>query len=186
MEHIYQNIDGWFTFDQLYREVVRKFDNGVFVEIGAWLGKSTSFMAVEIINQNKNIQFYCVDTWEGSDESIHKNNQLVIDKKLFDQFLLNIEPVKNKIIPYRMTSTQASKLFENNSVDFCFIDGDHSYEGVKNDLENWYPKVKKGGIIAGHDYPTWETVKQAVDDFILKNNLHLYVHNDLYCWSVLK
>jgi len=58
----------------------------------------------------------------------------------------------------------ASKLYTDNSIDFIYIDASHDYENVKNDLIHWYPKVKIGGVIAGHDYYR-EEVKRAVDEF---------------------
>jgi predicted O-methyltransferase YrrM len=49
-------------------------------------------------------------------------------------------------------SCSAASLFENESLDFVFIDGNHWYDYVKKDIEAWLPKIKKGGIISGHDY----------------------------------
>jgi hypothetical protein len=63
-----------------------------------------------------------------------------------------------------MKSVEASKLYENESLDFVFIDGAHDYQSVKEDIEHWFPKVKRGGYIAGDDY-NWETVKLAVIEF---------------------
>lgn len=63
------------------------------------------------------------------------------------------------------TTEQAAKLVPDGSLDFVFIDADHSYEGVKQDIESWSPKVKKGGWITGHDYaPYWRGVVRAVDE----------------------
>jgi hypothetical protein len=45
-----------------------------------------------------------------------------------------------------------SELFEDNSLDFVYIDANHTYEGVKEDIKYWYPKVKPGGLLLGHDY----------------------------------
>jgi predicted O-methyltransferase YrrM len=56
-------------------------------------------------------------------------------------------------------------MYKDRSLDFVFIDGSHEYEDVKEDIYHWYPKVKKGGIIAGHDYTTYAGVKEAVDEF---------------------
>tara|TARA_Y100000593_G_scaffold89252_1_gene173127 strand:+ start:544 stop:1155 length:612 start_codon:yes stop_codon:yes gene_type:complete len=62
--------------------------------------------------------------------------------------------------------------FNDETFDLIFIDGDHSYEGCKADLENWWPKVKPGQILCGHDYcfpennPNGFGVKQAVDEFM--------------------
>ena len=65
--------------------------------------------------------------------------------------------------------------FDDELFDMIFIDGDHSYEGCKADLENWWPKIKVGKILCGHDYcyehknPNNFGVKKAVDEFIKKN-----------------
>ena len=54
--------------------------------------------------------------------------------------------------PFLMTSEQASNLFADNSLDFVYIDGNHKYEYVLQDLNLWYPKVKQGGYLMGDDY----------------------------------
>jgi hypothetical protein len=128
-------------------------------------------MAVEIINSNKNIKFDCVDTWEGSIE--HKTYDVITEEKLYDIFLSNIEPVKHIVNPVRMTSIEASKLYDDNSLDFVFIDASHEYEDVKQDILAWLPKVKIGGILAGHDYDTFEGVNRAVNEIFNINDLEL-------------
>lgn len=52
----------------------------------------------------------------------------------------------------RMQSHIAAKVFENKSLDLVYIDADHCYKAVTNDIDIWLPKIKKGGIISGHDY----------------------------------
>ena len=62
MEHFYENIPGWFSYDYLYRDAVeRAEDESLFVEIGSFKGRSTAFMCVEIANSGKNIKFDCID-----------------------------------------------------------------------------------------------------------------------------
>ena len=152
MEHFYHNIgEDWFSYPQLYKRIVDNSQDGSHVvEVGSWKGRSAAFMSVEIINSNKNIKFDCVDTWKGSIE--HTTYDVITEEKLYDVFLSNIEPVKHIINPIRMTSIEASKLYEDNSLDFVFIDASHEYEDVKEDILAWLPKVKKGGVLAGHDY----------------------------------
>ena len=66
---------------------------------------------------------------------------------------------------HRMTTNEAARLFEDESLDAVFIDADHSYEAVKLDIQNWMPKVRKGGILAGHDYNSaWPGVVRAVNE----------------------
>lgn len=52
----------------------------------------------------------------------------------------------------RALSHEVADLFADESLDYVYIDGNHAYDYVKLDLETWYPKLKKGGILAGHDY----------------------------------
>lgn len=183
IEHFYENIEGWFTFPKLYSSVVKTLnDNSNIVEVGTWLGKSAAFMAVEIINSKKNINFFCVDTWQGSEE--HKNYNIVKEDKLYSQFLKNIELVKDVITPVKMTSIDAAKQFSDNSLDFVFLDAAHDYNNVKNDILTWYPKVKVDGLLAGHDLP-WEGVQHAVNNFLNFIKSELIINSEL-CWGILK
>lgn len=84
----------------------------------------------------------------------------------------------------KMTSTQAAAMFDNNIFDLVYIDADHTYESVKNDLNVWYPKVKSGGILSGHDYceyyievsQTKFGVIKAVNEFLEENDLYNQFH----------
>ena len=182
MQHIYQNIEGWFDFENFYSDMVKALpNNSHIVEIGSWKGKSTSYLAVEIINSGKNIRFDCVDTWEGSTE--HHLNSIDSKENLYITFLKNTESLRSVIYPIRTDSVRASALYNDKSLDFVFIDGAHEYENVKKDIEVWYPKVKDGGIISGHDYSlSWRGVVKAVDEAFIKNeqmNFHVVGGS---CW----
>ena len=154
MEHFYKNIQGWCSFYSIYKEAVERFPSGShFVEIGAWKGQSTSYMAVEIINSGKQIKFDCIDTWDGSPgEDIHDKDPSVINGTLYDEFLTNMKPVEGYYTPIRMDSVKAAELYTDASLDFVFIDGDHFYEGIRADINAWLPKIKPGGFIGGDDY----------------------------------
>lgn len=179
MEHYYYNIgEDWFNYPNLYRMVIEKFNNAKFVEVGSWKGRSSVFMGVEILNSNKNIEFYCVDTWKGSSE--HIGMDILNEDGLYKEFIKNIQPISNFIRPIRKTSEEASNDFMDESLDFVFIDAAHDYESVKNDIKYWYPKIKYGGIIAGHDYPTWEGVTAAVDEWSKNNGFQIYSSET--CW----
>ena len=169
MNHFFQNIPSCgFNFDNIYSLAVDYFpDNSHFVEVGAWYGQSTAFMAVQIINSGKKVRFDVVDTWEGSPE-----HHLEIGQTIYKEFLQYMEPIIHVINPIQMLSLEASKLYEDESLDFVFIDAQHEYEAISADIAAWYPKVKRGGIIGGHDYD-WEGVKQAVDEHFFKPELVL-------------
>ena len=183
MEHFYNNIQGWFNYQGLYSKIVNEaISPARFVEVGSWKGQSASYMAVEIINSSKNIEFYCVDTWLGTPNEIeHQNDQDVQEGTLYEKFIENMSTVEGHYIPLRMDSLEAVNTFEDESLDFVYIDASHDYESVKKDIENWYPKVKKGGILAGHDY-TWDTVNRAVHD-VLGNQVESF---DTWNWLVKK
>jgi len=174
-EHIYENIDGWFDFQEVYTEMINRFSDGShFVEIGAWLGKSTSYMAVEIANSQKNIKFDVIDTWMGSKNFVDENFYKT-ERNPFDIFMDNISSIKQFINPIQGKSNDIVKNYNDESLDFVFIDAGHDYESVITDIKNWYPKVKNNGIIAGHDYIGYTDVKKAVDEFFGENNIRLHL-----------
>jgi predicted O-methyltransferase YrrM len=169
MEHFYKNIHGWFDFQTLYTKMVEDHSiNSHFVEVGAFYGKSAAYMAVEIANSGKNIKFDIVDTWRGSPE--HQEGAWdyqpeMVDDTAFETFKQNLKPAEGYYNPVKLPSTEAAKLYEDNSLDFVFIDAAHEYESVKSDIEAWYPKIKFGGYIGGHDYVRGEYgVYRAVDE----------------------
>lgn len=82
----------------------------------------------------------------------------IINKRVIDTF-----PNRTKLL--RMTSDEAVGLIENDSLDFVFIDGLHTYDQVKKDCINFFPKVKKGGVFAGHDFTIIDDVNRAVKEF---------------------
>jgi len=165
MEHIYQQPqfgEDWFTYPEFYKQMVERFSSGSkFVEVGCWKGKSSSYMAVEIANSAKDIEFYCVDTWDGSKEHLNGDFDL---NSLYEIFTNNMSSVKEFYIPIKMTSIEASKTFEDNSLDFVFLNASHEYEDVKEDILHWLPKIKSGGIFAGHDYAPSCGVYNAVNE----------------------
>jgi hypothetical protein len=181
MEHICGSDnfgEGWFSYPNLYSRVAKRFPSGSrFVEVGCWKGKSAAYMCVEIANSNKDIEFFCVDTWEGSVE--HEGMKEL--PKLYDIFIDNMRPVEQYYFPLKMTSLEAVNKFKDNSLDFVFIDASHEYEDVRDDIIAWYPKVKPGGIIAGHDYYHEEYdwfpgVKRAVNELLTE------FISDEKCW----
>ena len=167
MEHYYQDVEGWWGEPDVlkYKEMVKRFDTGShFVEIGSFKGKSTACMGVEIINSGKEIKYDQVDTWLGSTE--HRGDPSIRNGTLFDEFKENTEKVSHVINPIRLASVEASKLYEDESLDFVFIDAAHDLVNVLRDIISWIPKVKKGGVIAGHDYGgAFFGVNQGVDNY---------------------
>lgn len=161
--------ENWFSFAPLYTEMVRRFPRGTFVELGSWKGRSTAFLGVEILNAGAAIRAYAVDMWSDDITGGAKKTmteQGLTGDTLYDMFIENIAPVSDVITPLRMTTLEAAAQFDNDSVDFVFVDADHSYAAVKEDIHTWLPKMKDGGILAGHDYGWAGSVQNAVHDAI--------------------
>lgn len=183
LEHFHQIIPGWCTKEQLalYNMFAKQSRPGSkLVEVGSWRGKSTSAMCVDLANRKDcKIDFYAVDTWLGGPE--HQADELILTDSLYQDFLTNIESVRDYVQPLRMTSLEAARLFEDESLDFVFLDADHRFEHVRDDIIAWLPKLKPGGMIAGDDYgnPQWPGVAQAVDqildDIVIANTVWTYL-----------
>lgn len=137
--------------------------DAVIVEIGALKGKSTCFIAEGI--GSKGCQFFTIDPWDYDPEREGKVN-------IFESFLENTRFYADKIKPLRGFSYDVVKSWpKTRRIDFLWIDGDHSYEGVKKDIEDWLPLVKENGYIAFHDYRDAPGVKKAVDELSESNRV---------------
>ncbi len=165
----FNEVPGWFAYRELYNSVI---DNAVggetFVEVGAWFGKSTNYLASKIKESGKDIDFTAIDTWKGTDdEKLHQSIVNAFNGDIFYEFIDNTVLLKNyeTIKTIKDTSKNAANTFSNNSIDFIMIDAGHSYEALIEDLNVWYKKVKPGGIISGDDYGVFGGVTTAANEF---------------------
>jgi len=131
----------------------------IFVEIGSYVGASSCFLAAGI-GESSCKKIYCVDTWSNDAMSEGK-------RETYQEFLDNTRKYQNLISPLRGTSTDVANAF-NEGVDLLFIDGDHTYEGVKADVDAWLPKLNKNALVIFHDIGWAEGVKRVVDEEIKK------------------
>ena len=163
LEHIYLKgcfEEDWFTYPNVYLAMVENCrPDGTLVEVGAWKGRSSSFLVVEAKNKSKDISVHIVDTWLGSPEHTEE-----MKDGLYEKFIANMSPLSGHYIAHRKNSLEACEQFSDGTLDGVFIDADHSYESVLADIKAWLPKVRSGGILAGHDYfSTYLGVVQAVN-----------------------
>ena len=134
-------------------------------------------------------QLHLVDPWIQQPAKIYKDGCNSVD---FDEA---IEVARNRLQAYgdrakfwRMFSIDAASHFKDESLSFAYIDGNHSYKYAKLDIETWWKKVVKGGILGGHDYYDTKShyqdcgVKSAVDEFVANNNLKLYTTECTSWW----
>jgi hypothetical protein len=184
MDHFYQTIDGFMNHRNLalLDQAVKEFPaSGTWVELGSWTGKSAAYCAVELINCNKIGSFYCVDSWLGGPE--HYDNEIL--KNLKQIFTDNVALISNYITAIEGMSWEVAKQFDDNSVDFCYVDAGHSYECVTNDLTAWWPKIKSGRMFGGDDYTKgYPGLQQAVWDFF--KPMGIKVSRMGRCWVVRK
>ena len=132
------------------------------IEIGSYMGESTMMFASSGL-------FEQIDVIEPHRGNEAFNNENKINwSEVKKEFKLNLRHFKNIIIHHKDFSHNVDDKFEDGSYDFVYIDADHSYESVKKDIELYLPKLKKGGIIGGHDYCpySWPDVIKAVDESI--------------------
>jgi hypothetical protein len=170
MKHFFDQIQGWSSHRDLYRMMVQKAKTeSHFIEVGAWKGRSAAYMCVEIANSGKNIQFDVVDTWNGT-KGEHENDPDIKMGTLYDRFLKNMEPVRSYFTPIRLPSIVAANLYNDATLDFVFLDADHSYDAIKSDIISWLPKIKPGGLLAGHDECIGD-VRKALHNLNIKYDL---------------
>jgi predicted O-methyltransferase YrrM len=183
VHHYYHEIEGHFDFEDVYRNAVaRAARRAHFVEVGSWVGKSSSFLAVEIVNSGKAIRLDCIDTWLGSasDQDMMRRAE---GRDLLTEFQNNLLRSGMSVRPVRLPSVVAAGLYEDESLDFVFIDADHEYQSVREDLSAWLPKLKWGGVLAGHDYHSHGRVHYAVRDFLPLPEIH--ETKNCWCWHKL-
>jgi hypothetical protein len=118
----------------------------------------------------------------------HYDDPLNLPQETFDQLFWftmgRLHRFGNRYTHLRATSQQAAGLL-NFEVDFVYLDADHSRPAVAADLAMWYPKVRAGGIIGGHDYgyAHHPGVKEAVDEFCERQKLSLHVEPATVWWT---
>jgi len=130
-------------------------------EIGVWMAENS----VQIF-KNLNIKkLYLIDPW-GEDLNYNEKDKLNKSKFAYNISMFRLNKYKNKFHVIRKTSDNAINDIKE-KLDFVYIDGNHTYDYVKKDLENYWKLLKKGGVLAGHDV-NFEGVFKAVYEFSIK------------------
>lgn len=171
MQHFYQRIPGWFDWERIYQEAVARVPDscmGRFVELGAWQGKSTAHLAVEIANSGKMIRLDVYDHFKGSPE-LQESGMPMETEHLCREHLA---PVSDIVHLHRMTTLEGARCHADRSLDFVWVDAAHDYDSVCEDLIAWAPKVKTGGWIGGHDMQEgFPGVVRAVHEYFAQAHL---------------
>ena len=149
-------------------------ERSVCAEIGVYEGEFSR----QILEVAEPELLHLIDPWEHSDEhpeslfgGLGPKGQTSMDDRYEQVRAEFAEEIKaGRVKMHRDLSAPASEKFEDSYFDWIYIDGNHLYEFVEQDLELYYPKIKPGGYIAGDDYGAegwWGNgVQKAVDDFV--------------------
>lgn len=152
--------------------LMKEFNIRNFIEIGVLCGDMTKYLC-----DNYDFdKYYAIDSWLRTNFGLHKYTQEEMD--VLYRFCLDRFKEFDNIKVLRMNSMSAAELFEDNSIDCVFIDGDHKFKSVSEDINIWFPKVKK--LLIGHDYVVFEGVKHAIDSVLPQRK----IYNNL--WYVIK
>lgn len=168
LTHYWAKIPGWFQYQPAYDKLLALAPDtpSTIVEIGAFQGRSTSYLGVEIVNSGKPISLVVIDTFlgEGVPEGEMKK---VPPPQLRQVFHNNTKPVADalgeRFSVMEMPSQDAHTHFKDESLFAVWIDGNHAEEPVREDIKGFYPKVAPGGWIGGDDL-NWPGVNAAVYD----------------------
>jgi hypothetical protein len=162
--------------------------------VGAEIGVFAGEISRALLKSDKVLSLYMVDSWEGSGEAYQGDSgdwHAQLTDQMQEGFLRQAKQRVKFAGPrahvIRERSVDAADQVADGSLDFVFIDADHSYEGCKADIEAWRPKIKPGGLLSGHDYqnPNFPLfgVTRAVDEFVSRHALKLET-GDNFCWFV--
>ena len=177
-----------FDYPDFYSHVARMHFK-TYVEVGCYYGWSTAYLAKELIKHNPEAEFHAIDLFDlpMPDES-KGSGGTEIPFMRERQYRIFLKTLKNNNVTdfvhiIKGCSWDMAAEFEDQSLDFVYIDADHSYIAVKKDITAWLPKMKKGGILAGHDYMSHESVRRAVQE-MLGDRVHMWDEGYNKVWYV--
>lgn len=146
-------IPGWMSEEELEWLEWKSREMESVAEIGSWKGRSTYALLTGCKGP-----VYAIDHFQGDPNS--KQQKIAKYEDVYEIFMKNVGHFQNLKV-MKMSSLEAANSIDGNKIDMVFIDGDHSYECVSEDIEAWFPKTKT--IICGHDYNK-ESVRKAVQE----------------------
>ena len=142
-------------------------------KVGAEVGVACGFFSEVLCKAIPGLKLYAVDIWDFSPDDDDKTTAKQ-QKWNYDEARVRLAEYDVKFVKKR--SMEAVRLFQDGELDFVYIDASHSFDNSMEDIINWSRKVRKGGVVSGHDYSTKKPgVKLAVDTYVKVHNLKLQV-----------
>jgi hypothetical protein len=164
----------------LVDRIVQLGDDLIGCELGVCKGRNLRFL----LDRAPNIKtVYAIDPWEPYDDWCGHMDQTTVESWMRQAVDL-LEDYDDKITVLRAKSSVALNYIKDNTLDYIFIDGNHSYESTKFDLENSFKKIKSKGLLSGHDWQL-ESVQQAVTEFRKENSITAdlqFTENNVWFW----
>lgn len=172
---------------------------GEGVEVGVKAGLySETILRLSLLSR-----LFSVDPWKTYPMEVYQdisNAPQAEQEQCYQETVERLRRYQDRSRILRMTSGEAAGLFGEHALDFVYVDANHSYEACARDLELWWPKVKPGGVFAGHDYLDGELrkpsgplkgimgVKRAVNELVQRTRQRLWVTTEHPCpsWYVVK
>ncbi|NIV94693.1 hypothetical protein GWN42_18370 [candidate division KSB1 bacterium] len=153
--------------------------------IGAEIGTGNGKTALEVLRKNPKLMLIQVAFYPGPESLPKKHYLYCTTGKAQALWKRRIRRYSNQVRIIMASSENAALKVPDESLDFVFIDADHSYEHCLQDNQLWYPKVRSGGLVCGHDYHTrrFPGVVQAVDEFYGRENIRLKPDRFWYLWK---
>lgn len=137
--------------DKFFPELI----NAVNATVGVEIGVDEAGFSEHILSKTNMSIYYCIDTWMddfGSGVKMRKSTFDTDGDIRYQEAQDRLSEFGDRVNFLRESSMEAVTKFSDNSLDFVYIDGDHSVFGIYEDIKNWTSKVRIGGIVAGHDY----------------------------------
>jgi hypothetical protein len=191
IEHHSKEADlGWGSqYYHVIPSIINKYGLKIIAEIGVAFGGHLE----KIMSDTATEKAYAIDPYflyESSTDSFSYQEINYTQADYDNLFKFASERLKkfgNKVDFLRESSTDASKKIDDNYLDLVFIDAEHTFDALRKDIEAWFPKVKNGGIVSGHDYNhgNFPDVKRLVDEWCEEKNYDLNI-GEGYVWWVIK
>ncbi|KKT72729.1 MAG: hypothetical protein UW68_C0027G0015 [Candidatus Collierbacteria bacterium GW2011_GWB1_44_6] len=118
--------------------------------IGAEIGVLAGIYSEELCKANPSLNLFAIDAWKKYPGYVDIKGKQERYNRIYNQAVERLAPYNCHLV--KKWSEDAVNDFEDESLDFIFIDGNHDFEHCTKDIENWSKKVRKGGIISGHDF----------------------------------
>lgn len=170
-----KGIPGFFTEGEgrWYARFARGLVGGIFVEVGSWKGRSTSFVG-PVCRANKT-RLVCVDHWQGSQDMLADTYaRTLAEEDVEATFRANMKALAIDVEVLAESSLAAAARFAEGSVGRVFLDGGHDPETVTQDLHAWFPRLAPDGLLGGHDYDEKHPgLVRAVDAFVEPRGLQV-------------